>query len=78
MSNLLNINITATLIDNMVLGRIYDLEDIYAMVGAKESDEKHSVRGLLSSRRLGKYRIVYHGDAQYSLETDSPELSEES
>ena len=63
----LGLNITATLLDTMVLGRRYDLLEIYDMVGAGTEEEKHSVRGVLANRRLGNYVIVYHGEAQYSL-----------
>ena len=66
--NSYELNITENLTDGMVLGHIYSLQDLYDMVGAKDEGEKHSVRGVLGGRRLGRYEVAYHGDAQYSLE----------
>ena len=66
--NSYEMNITENLTDGMVLGHIYDLQDLYGMVGAKDVGEKHYVRGVLSGRRLGRYEVLYHGDEQYSLE----------
>ena len=58
--------------DMMVLGRQYDLSELYKMVESNVDsieDLYHKIRAVLESRDLGgRYRIVYHGNATYSLE----------
>ncbi|MDU5107772.1 hypothetical protein [Clostridium sp.] len=51
----------------------YTLQDIYKIIEMNASnlhlkkDWKHSVRGVLSSRKVSGRTIIYHGNAEYSF-----------
>lgn len=55
------------------LNKKYTLQDIYSIVQLNASnlhlkqDWKHSVRGVLSSRKAGGRTIIYHGNTEYSF-----------
>lgn len=57
----------------LVPSLIYNLQDIYDIVErnvsnlSSKKDWRHSVRGVLSSRKVGSRVISYHGNAQYSF-----------
>lgn len=59
------------LMDQMVIGRKYDLSGLYQMIETCDStieDCRHKVRAVLEKREFsGKYQIIYHGKAVYSL-----------
>lgn len=64
------------LMDKLVLGKKYTLEEIYKSVEDycienNIDDWKHKVRALLEERNgvrtLGKYKITYYGNCTYSI-----------
>ena len=59
------------LVDQMVIGRKYELCDLYQMIEATDDtieDCRHKVRAVLEKREVsGKYQIIYYGKAVYSL-----------
>lgn len=64
------------LMDKLVLGKKYQLQDIYDIiedycVDNGIEDWKHKVRAILEEkngvRSLGKYSVIYHGDCTYSI-----------
>ncbi len=66
--------ITNELLDQMVIGKIYDLQELYRMIENTNltiDDYRHKIRAVLEKRVIaGKYQIVYHGNAEYSLWRD--------
>ena len=59
------------LVDQMTIGKKYELSDLYRMIETSNSnieDCRHKVRAVLEQREIsGKYQVIYHGNAVYSL-----------
>ncbi len=64
------------LMDRLVLGKKYQLQEIYDIiedycVDNGIEDWKHKVRAILEEkngvRSLGKYIVTYYGDSTYSI-----------
>ena len=61
------------LMDQMVLGKKYELKDLYDMIESNYivDDCRHKVRAVLETRNINnKYYFVYYGDEIYALERD--------
>lgn len=64
------------LMDLLVLGKKYQLQEIYDLIEDycienNIEDWKHKVRAMLEekngTRSLGKYEVTYYGDSTYSI-----------
>lgn len=68
------------LLDQMVLGRKYDLQEVYAMIETSDweiEDCRHKIRAVLENMDAGCYQIVYYGNSTYSLEKIATEKEKE-